>query len=113
MKSMLKESDFVKLRISVPTTHTEEILRVLGEAGAGVQGRYDHCSCRYRQIGRFRPLTGAQPTIGTVGEIEQVEEDMIETLCHKDILASVLAAVKVAHPYEEPGIDIMPRYELE
>ena len=109
----LKESAFVKLRVAVPVEAAEAIRTVLSEQRAGVQGNYDSCSASYRQIGRFRPLKGANPTIGEVGKIEEVEEEMIETICHVERLKNVLDAVKKAHPYEEPVIDIFPRFDVQ
>jgi hypothetical protein len=37
-----------------------------------------------------------------------VEEERIETVCPSSKLDAVLAAVKKAHPYEEPAIDVYP-----
>jgi len=87
--------------------------KVLGDAGAGKQGSYSYCSGSYKVTGRFLPEVGAHPAIGKIGEHEEVEEEVIETLCHTDILETVIAAVKKEHPYEEPPIDIIPRLALE
>ncbi|MBI4053922.1 MAG: hypothetical protein HY397_01175 [Candidatus Doudnabacteria bacterium] len=100
------------MRIAVPVTHAGQIREALAQAGAGVQGNYDHCSGSWRGIGRFRPLSGARPAIGREGQIEEVEEELIETLCHEDLLEKVIAEVKKVHPYEEPAIDIIPRLEI-
>lgn len=105
---MLAESQYVKLRIMVPVASADTIRKVLGEQGAGTQGNYRFCSGSYRQTGRFLPITGADPNIGEVGKMESVEEEVIETLCHREIVEDVIAAVKKAHPYEEPAIDIIP-----
>lgn len=85
---------------------------VLGQAGAGKIGNYSHCSFSIRGIGRFRPLQNAAPFIGKKGSFEEVEEEKIETVCHKDLLAAVVDAIKKAHPYEEMVIDIYPVYEF-
>ncbi|MEK7067793.1 MAG: hypothetical protein AAB956_02240 [Patescibacteria group bacterium] len=110
---MLKESDYVKIRIAVPLSHADIIREVLGKNGAGVQGNYEYCSGSYRQTGRFRPKAGACPSIGKVGNIETVTEEVIETICRKDKIKQVIAAVIKVHPYEEPAIDIIPRLEIE
>ena len=109
---MLKQSDYVKLRITVPMKNADEIRDVLGREGAGVQGSYRNCSFSYRGIGRFFPTTGAKPAIGNIGKLEEVEEEMIETICHKDLLEKIILAIKKAHPYEEPAIDIISRLEM-
>ena len=110
---MLKQSDFVKIRIAVPVVDAEKVRQAMGEAGAGIQGNYSFCSGSYKQIGRFLPLDGAKPAIGKVGELELVEEEIIETICHQDLIEKVIQAIKISHPYEEPAIDILPRLELE
>ena len=112
LDNMLKESPFIKLHIIVPASHADLIRNVLGKEGAGMQGNYTHCSGSYRQMGRFKPMQGAHPAIGEVGKLAEVEEEAIETICHKDIVEKVIEAIKKVHPYEEPAIDIMPRYEI-
>lgn len=109
---MLQESEFVKIRTAVPVENAEAVRLAMGDAGAGIQGNYSHCSSSYLTIGRFTPLAGANPAIGLIGKPEEVEEEMIELLCHKDKVAEVIAALKKAHPYEEPAIDIIPRLDI-
>ncbi|MDP2933591.1 MAG: hypothetical protein Q8N81_05695 [bacterium] len=110
---VLRQSDFFKIRIAVPVDYADKIRQVLGEAGAGKQGNYVHCTGSWKQIGRFSPQQGSNPAIGTIGELEEVEEEMIEALCHKDLVEKVIKEVARVHPYEEPAIDIIPRYDLE
>lgn len=110
---MLKESPYLKIRITVPQSHLDEVREALGNAGAGKLGNYSHCSFIYPVQGRFKPEEGANPAIGAVGKVEEVEEYLLETICHKDILQKVIQTIKQVHPYEEPAIDIMLRYDLE
>lgn len=109
---MLKESNFVKIRTAVPIENTAQVRQAVIEAGAGQQGNYVGCSSTIRSTGRFLPLAGANPVIGKVGQEEEVEEDIIEMLCHKDKVEDVILALRKAHPYEEPMIDIIPRLEI-
>ncbi|MBT4121259.1 MAG: hypothetical protein HOA57_03705 [Candidatus Magasanikbacteria bacterium] len=104
---MLQESKYVKIKVTVPKENADEIRQVLGEAGAGKVGNYEFCSYSYPVIGRFRPLAGANPAIGKVGELEEIDEECIECICSVDILESVITKLKQAHPYEEPVIDII------
>ena len=108
----MKESDFVKIRTAVPVANASAVRQAMGDAGAGLQGNYSHCSSSYLTTGRFTPLTGANPAIGSINKPEEVQEEMIEMLCHKDKVEEVIAALKKAHPYEEPAIDIMARLEI-
>lgn len=110
---MLQESKFVKIRTAVPVANASAVRQAMGGAGAGAQGNYSHCSSSYLTTGRFTPLAGANPAIGSVNKPEEVEEEMIEMFCHKDKVAEVIAALKKAHPYEEPAIDIIPRLEVD
>jgi len=109
----LKPSRFVKIRVAVPRDRADEIRRVLAEFGAGRQGNYEECSGSHLQTGRFRPVAGANPAVGMIGQLEEVEEELIETLCESGLVSKVIKAVKQVHPYEEPAIDIVPRLEVE
>jgi hypothetical protein len=102
-----------KIVVFVPESHGEGVRQAMGDAGAGRIGNYAHCSFTSRGIGRFKPLAGANPTIGEVGTLEAVEEERIETLCAEDRLKEVLLAIRRAHPYEEPAIDVYPIEAIE
>ena len=78
MSFMLKNSNFVKIRIAVPLDHAEQVRQVLGETGAGVLGNYEFTSGSWLQTGRFRPKKGAYPAIGKVGVLEEVVEEVQE-----------------------------------
>lgn len=110
---MLHESEYVKIRVVVPRSAAPAIREALGATGAGQVGNYSHCSFSYPVTGRFLPLDGANPTVGEVGKMETVEEEVVEAICHKDSIEKVYQAVMTAHPYEEPAIDIMPRYDIK
>jgi hypothetical protein len=109
---MFKESEFVKIQVGVPLEAANAVREAMGTAGAGTQGNYFHCSFSSRGIGRFIPGMGAKPAIGAINKPEEVEEEMIETICHKDFVKKVILAVKKVHPYEEPAIDIIPRMDI-
>jgi hypothetical protein len=92
------------LVIYVPLSHADAVRTALAESGAGNIGNYDSCSFSTRGIGRFRPLKGSNPHIGSVGTVEEVEEERIEVVVEEKNLPTVLRAVKKVHPYEEPAI---------
>ncbi|HID71494.1 MAG TPA: hypothetical protein EYP29_01960 [Thermoplasmata archaeon] len=98
----------VKVVVFVPVSHAEALRKAMAEAGAGHMGNYDFCSFSVKGKGRFRPLEHTKPFIGEKGKIEIVEEERIETICPENRLKDVLEAIKKAHPYEEPAIDIYP-----
>ncbi|HEY4500163.1 MAG TPA: hypothetical protein VJH25_00020 [Candidatus Paceibacterota bacterium] len=100
-----------KLVVYVPLDHADKIREALHSSGAGEMGNYDQVTFSARGMGRFRPLAAANPAIGEVGKLELVEEERIETVVTEDIIEKVLSAVRAAHPYEEPAIDIYELYE--
>ena len=106
--SEMGESGFCKLEIFLPETHLPALQRALGEMDAGHIGRYDRCLSYSRVTSCWRPLEGAQPYLGTQGEVSQEEEWKVEVTCRLDRLEETLKAVKAVHPYEEPVINIIP-----
>ena len=102
-----------KIVAYVPDEHAEKVRDAMGAAGAGVIGNYTFCSFTLKGIGRFRPEAGAHPTIGEVGQMAEVHEDRIETVCTEEALPAVLEAIRRTHPYEEPGTDVYPLEVLE
>src|SRR5699024_6933777 len=96
-----------KLAVHIPRSHQEQMKEVLGNAGAGQQGDYSHCSFQIEGEGAFCPMDGAAPYIGKVGKITKVEEVKIEALVGEAKLQEVVNQVKKEHPYEEPAFDII------
>jgi len=109
---LLKESEYVTIVVTVPTSHADLIRDVLGRSGAGRVGNYSYCSFSVKGVGRFLPEGGARPFIGNEGALETVMEERIETVCAKECLESVIEELKKAHPYEETVIDIYPVYQI-
>jgi len=101
-------NETVKIVIFVPETHADAVRTSLGEAGAGTVGDYTFCSFSVKGISRFIPLETAHPTIDKIGELEEVVEERIKTVCYKKDLEKIIAAVKKVHPYEEVAIDVYP-----
>lgn len=101
-----------KLCFYVPETHAEEVKMAVFRAGAGRIGNYDCCSFQVKGQGQFRPLEGSDPYIGNRGEIEKVSEYRVEMICVEEKLKAALGALRDAHPYEEPAIDLWKLEEL-
>lgn len=97
-----------KITVFVPTDASEEVAKVMFANGAGNIGNYDECSFESEGKGAFKPLDGANPTIGEVDEREIVSETKLEVLCTTHNTAQVLLAMKAAHPYEEVAHDVIP-----
>lgn len=92
----------------VPVADADAVRAALHEAGAGRLGDYDSASFTSTGQGRFRPLAGATPTIGTVGTAEVVDEVRIEVVAPRARRTAVVRALLAAHPYEEPAFDVVP-----
>ncbi|OBH91528.1 Nif3-like dinuclear metal center hexameric protein [Mycobacterium sp. E2733] len=98
--------DLDKWVIYVPRENAEAVQAAVFEAGAGHIGDYSRCSWSVSGIGQFLPHEGASPAVGSVGAVEKVAEDRFEVVAPARIRAEVLAAMRAAHPYEEPAFDV-------
>ncbi|MDT5003965.1 MAG: hypothetical protein QOJ24_1141 [Mycobacterium sp.] len=92
--------------VFVPAGSADEVREAMFAAGAGHIGDYSHCSWGVAGTGQFLPHEGASPTIGSVGSVERVAEDRLEMIAPAPLRGHVLAALRTAHPYEEPAFDI-------
>lgn len=95
-----------KLVVTVPSTHAQAVRMAIGEAGAGKLGNYSFCSFTTKGVGRFRPEDGANPAIGTIGTMEELDEEKIECQCDEAVIDDVIAALRKVHPYEEIAYDV-------
>lgn len=96
-----------KLIFFVPASHLDVVKDAVFAAGAGRQGDYEHCAWQTLGTGQFKPMDGAQPFLGAVGQLEQVEEWRVETLVAAEYLPAAILALKRAHPYEEPAYEVV------
>lgn len=98
-----------KIETYLPEEHLDELAEALNATGAlTIGGRYDHCMALSRVTGCWRPLEGAVPYLGQIGEISREEELKVEFGCRGEVLGAALAAIRQVHPYEEPVIHILP-----
>ena len=108
----MKRSKYLKLVVFVPVDHTQKVREAIHKAGAGQGGDYADVSYSGHVINRYIPEPDANPDIGETGEQQIVEEERIEFLCKKEIIADVVVAMKKAHPYEEVAYDILERFDI-
>jgi hypothetical protein len=106
-------SKFVKIVVFVPESAADRVREALGNSGAGKVGSYSFASFSTKGIGRFRPEAGAKPAIGSIGVIEAVPEERIETICSRELIGQVIAAMKAAHPYEEVAYEISALEDMD
>ncbi|MEZ5087025.1 MAG: hypothetical protein R2722_12485 [Tessaracoccus sp.] len=95
------------LVVYVPVPDTDALLQALFDVGAGRIGDYDSCAFITQGTGQFRPLAGANPTIGEVGDVEKVAENRIELTFPRSLRDAVVRRLREAHPYEEPAFHVL------
>lgn len=98
----------IKLCFFVPESHVETVKEALFDAGAGRIGEYDRCSWQVLGRGQFRPLSASAPYVGKEGEVHCLAEYKVELVCGDDVIEAAVAALKQAHPYEEPAYELLP-----
>ncbi|HSA40134.1 MAG TPA: Nif3-like dinuclear metal center hexameric protein, partial [Mycobacterium sp.] len=98
--------DLDKWVVFVPAADAESVRAAMFGAGAGQIGDYSRCSWSVAGAGQFLPHDGAAPAVGTVGRVERLAEDRIEVIAPARLRAPILAALRTAHPYEEPAFDV-------
>lgn len=105
-----KESIFQKIAFFVPANDAGKLKDALFAIGCGSIGKYEQCSYSVNGYGTFKPLPGADPHIGIVNRIEEVEEERVEMIFPASLQRKVIDTLYQNHPYEEPAFDI---YKLE
>ncbi len=96
-----------RFTVFVPVADTGALIDAMAAAGAGRVGDYDRAAFTASGTGTFRPLAGANPTIGSIGRIEEVAESMLAMVAPRHRRDEVIAALRAAHPYEEPAFDVI------
>jgi len=87
--------------------HAEAVKEAMFAAGAGRIGSYSRCAWECRGTGQFRAADTARPFIGAPGAEERIEELRVEMLCVAERVEAVVAALRAAHPYEEPVYGVL------
>ncbi|WP_447895440.1 NGG1p interacting factor NIF3 [Vreelandella sp. GE22] len=102
-----------KLTFYVPIEDAESVKEAVFETGAGRIGHYEACCFQTPGTGQFRPMEGAHPHIGKVGELTTLEEYKVEMVCDDDCIHAAVAALQLAHPYEEVAYAVWELADLK
>lgn len=94
-----------KWGVMVPAADAESLRAALFDAGAGAIGDYTECAFSISGEGQFRPGAGANPTRGSVGNLEKIAETRVEFVAPATLRHKIHTALMAAHPYEEPAFD--------
>ena len=95
-----------KLVVFVPPEALEAVREALFAAGAGRIGAYERCSFYTEGTGTFLGGEGTSPAVGRRGVEERIPELRLETVYAEERHEEVVAALRLAHPYEEPAFDV-------
>ncbi len=90
----------------MPREALDTVRHALFDAGAGRIGDYENCSWYTQGTGTFLGGEGTNPTLGEAGREERVAELRLETVFPEERQEEVIAALRRAHPYEEPAFDV-------
>ena len=102
-----------KIIVYVPNEHLEPVKAALFAAGAGRFGDYDQCCWAVQGSGQFRPMAGANPYLGSCGEVETVVETRLELVCDSQHIKPAVAAMLAAHPYEEVAYQVFECVDVD
>jgi hypothetical protein len=95
-----------KLVVFVPPEAVDTVRDAVFAAGAGRIGDYTRCSWYAQGTGTFFGGEGTSPATGEAGREERVPELRLETIFPDELQDDVVAALRRAHPYEEPAFDV-------
>jgi hypothetical protein len=104
----MTQFSYAKLEIFIPEEYVDSLRDALNSVGVGRIGNYDHCIAVSRVQGYWRPLPGAEPYQGEIGEVESGEECKVEVSCRFENLDAALQVIGQVHPYDKPLINILP-----
>jgi hypothetical protein len=98
-----------KLVVFVPAEALDAVRDAVFAAGAGRIGDYERCSWYTEGTGTFLGGEETSPAVGAAGSEQRAPEVRLETVFPAAKHGEVIAALRLAHPYEEPAFDV---YEL-
>ena len=102
----------LKLIYYVPESHLESTKQAIFAAGAGGIGNYEQCAWQVKGIGQFKPVKGADPFLGQLDQLEQLEEWRVETIVPEAHAKQVAQALQASHPYEEPAFEFIQMVDV-
>lgn len=104
---------YYKLITFVPAKDINAVANAVYDAGAGAIGAYSRSGFQTPGTGTYLPMEGSNPTIGTPGKLQKVDEIKLETVVPSAKVTTVIAAMRKAHPYEVPAFDVVRHYDME
>lgn len=96
-----------KICFYAPISHAEEVKNAMFAKGAGKLAHYGSCAWQVLGEGQFIPLSGSDAFLGEENKLEKVSEYKIEMICEEQYIHEVIAALKQAHPYDQPAYQVI------
>ncbi len=97
-----------KVGTCIPRRFLDRLMDEVSFSVSPLYPSYDRCFSYWPVTGTWRALEGSSPFSGSAGEISVEEEFRVEFAVWEDDLKAAVEAVRRAHPYEEPAIDVIP-----
>lgn len=108
------DNNIFKIEVFIPENYVDTLRDNLNKIRTlSIGGNYDSCMSCVKVLSYWRPLKGADPFEGKIGELCKVYEMKVEFACKKKLLEDTLKTIKKIHPYEEPVINVIPMYTFK
>lgn len=101
-------TEVYKVGVNVPAEYLQKLMESVDEVMDPLYPKYDYTFMYWPVKGTWRPLPGADPFKGNVGEIEVADEIRLEFAVRSKDIEKVIRTITEVHPYEEPAIDVIP-----
>jgi hypothetical protein len=95
-----------KIVVFVPEELVNVVIYAMAASGAGKIGKYTVCSFRSAGKGTFKGGSGSNPSVGSKGKFETVNEVRLEMVCDSINVDEAINSMLEVHPYEEPAYEI-------
>lgn len=104
--TLLAAREAFKIVTFAPAEVVDRIRGAMSVAGAGRIGEYAQCSQSFAVDGTFFGAMATNPRVGRRGKLMRIAEQRIEMVSSTKALPAALAALRAAHPYETPAIEV-------
>lgn len=99
---------YLKVEIFIPEDFVVELANDLNEADIFRDGNYDYTFSLTKVEGHWRPLEGADPYDGIIGQVQTREEMKMEFRIAEEDREEVQRIIDRIHPYEVPVVNYIP-----
>lgn len=99
---------YYKVQVFIPQTSADAFKNALSDAGIAKEGNYEYAFFNAMGTGQFKPVGDANPTIGALNQIENVEELKVEFMIDQHQRDLTEKLIIKYHPYETPVYDFIP-----